>query len=349
MTEQRKSLFDFSVEELDQEIIARAAQSEENELFHFRDKEGTPCRDEIMTSVKKLHEAAPPRNEELDGMGTPDLVKALIFKADPAMDFTRNTWAGTIMDEYEIWDKQILNNTGCVAAVCLKDDLQTAKKGISILKTKNYGETFNLDEKEPFLCQPVAAGPIGTGFLVKEDVIATAAHVVNKNNITGTRFLFGYRMQEEFLPVLEFANENIYSGVKIINQIANPYGGDWVLVKLDRKVEEQPVVSLYTGDISFKQEVYVIGHPRGLPLKFAKGMSLRKIENSYFAANINIYSGSPGSPVFDLHTHQVIGMVVRSHNHDFRWTGKGWRSINFSHSKRVDCPRVPGFIDGGEI
>ena len=87
-----------------------------------------------------------------------------------------------------------------------------AKKGISTLKVKNYGEAFNLCDIEPFRHQPIAAGWLWSGFLVKDDVIATAAHCVNERNVTDLRILFGYKMVDSTTPVTMFSNDNIYHG-----------------------------------------------------------------------------------------------------------------------------------------
>ena len=50
---------------------------------------------------------------------------------------------------------------------------------------------------------------------------------------------------------------------------------------------------------------------------------------------------------FDRKTNEVIGIVVRGDNQDFRWTGKGWLSIIYPnpdiHSKEPQCTRVSEF------
>ncbi|NIO81255.1 MAG: hypothetical protein GTN68_11940, partial [Candidatus Aminicenantes bacterium] len=53
MAYKRKLLHECSVKELDRELIARGAQIPDEKQFNFRDKEGTPERDNIMTQVKK--------------------------------------------------------------------------------------------------------------------------------------------------------------------------------------------------------------------------------------------------------------------------------------------------------
>jgi hypothetical protein len=126
-------------------------------------------------------------------------------------------------------------------------------------------------------------------------------------------------------------------------------GSDWALVKLDRKVEGQSVATLSTKDISCGQEVYVIGHPVGLPLKYALGACDMDVSGAYFSADLDVYSGNSGSPVFDGETHECVGMVVRGDNRDFRWMGNGWLSVIYPnreiYSTGAQCTKESEFID----
>jgi V8-like Glu-specific endopeptidase len=124
---------------------------------------------------------------------------------------------------------------------------------------------------------------------------------------------------------------------------------DWELVKLDRKVKGQMIATLSKKDIFFDQSIYVIGHPVGLPLKYAPGARVGDIRGSYFTADLDVYSDNAGSPVFCSETHDVIGMVVRGDSRDFRWTGKGFMSVIYPNpvitSKGAQCTRVSEFIN----
>ncbi len=351
MDEQHKSPFEFSVEELDQELIARGARVPDEKKFDFKDKEGTPERHAVMEEVKDLYKAPPSLNQELSHISTWDLAKILVFKTRPTMDFTRGAWSEDLMDWNEISDDQIKRNAECIAAICMKDSLLTGKKGFSTLKVKNYGKTFNLCDIEPFRDQPIAVGPMVTCFLVKENVIATAAHFVNEENVSDFSIVFGFKMTDAISPVIRIPNENIYQGVKLLSRVykrkgIGGNGSDWALVKLDRKVVGQTVATLSTKGPSRGQAVYVIGHPCGLPLKYGAGISISNNPNeSCFNVNLKTYSGNSGSPVFDLHTHEVVGFVVRGANRDFRWTGNGWMSFEYPEGKEADCVKVSELLE----
>jgi V8-like Glu-specific endopeptidase len=77
-------------------------------------------------------------------------------------------------------------------------------------------------------------------------------------------------------------------------------------------------------DISCDRPVHVIGHPMGLPLKYAAGARVRGLEEALFAADLDIYMGNGGSPVFSSDTHQVVGIVTQGDPRDLRQTSKGW-------------------------
>jgi hypothetical protein len=377
-----KSLFEFSFEELDWELIARGAEIPAAERFKFSDKEGTLERDAIMARVKELYKTAPPRNKALSHIDTAELAKILsessrgrkaedtnkraIVEADDRMDvyeieeiekIKKMERMGTTQGIEEIEKieleygkiQKIKANANCTAAIFLKEDLIRYRQGLSRLKVKNYGEVFNLCDCEPFVHQPVASGPHCSGFLVKKDVIATAAHFVRDWGVTDLCIVFGFRMLNFYTSVFQVTDNDIYKGTKIIRQDYNPVNGaDWALVQLDREVRDREVAPLSTIDIACRQPVYVYGHPMGLPLKFAGGACVQdNTHNAYFAADLDIYMGNSGSPVFDGETHQVIGMVVRGYQKDFRLTGNCCVSVIYPtpgiYSEGAHCNRVSEF------
>lgn len=339
----KKSLFEYTIEELDRELIARGAQVPDVEKFYFNDKEGTPERDAVMSRVKELYQTSPSRNESLSHIGTWDLAKVLIFKSQPFLDVTRGEGTVELNDWNEILDDKAKKNAECVSAICFKDNLTDTNKGTSILKVKNYGKTFNLCDNEFFHDQPISAGHMGTGFLVRNDVIATSSHFIDENNVTDLRFVFGYKMVDASIPVTEFSKDNVYSGIKILHRRESPGNnhGNCLLVKLDRKVEGWEIAALSKDEVYWGQIVYILGHPLGLPLKYGSGASVfENITETFFWANLNMYSGCLGAPVFDINTHEIIGMVVKEADCDLRWTGKGWLSVQKPNGPGVDCFKI---------
>lgn len=348
----RTAQFELTIEDLDRELIARGAQVPHEELFKFDDTEGTPAREDMMIGVKKLYDKALSPNPALASISTEDLVKILIHKTRQLEENSkRGIWyEDHRMDCFGITDERVKKNANGVAAIVFEKNLIDEKNGFSTLKIKNYGKSFNLYENEAFREQPVTVGRVCTGFLVKNNVIATAGHCACENNVTDLRIVFGYKMLDPYTAVTRIPRENIYKGVKIIHKVLNREvnKSDWALVQLDREVKGREVVTLSKDKIASEQPVYVMGYPSGLPLKYAPGAKVRGFENAFFTADLDTYMGSSGSPVFNADTHEVIGIVVHGDTRDFRWTGKGWTSIIYPrrdiNSKGPHCTKVSEFI-----
>lgn len=187
-------------------------------------------------------------------------------------------------------------------------------KNSKIVK-KMYGTEFRLCDTERFYTQPCSA--FCSGVLVAPDVVATAGHCIDTASkgtppVKDIRFVFGYWIRDQENAELVVSNDEIYSG-KLFKRVYTPSNQDWALVKLDKPVtNHEPVPIRRTAKISDTEDVYVIGHPCGLPAKFADGAIVRSnSDKDFFVANLDTYAGNSGSPVFNRHTHEVEGLLVR--------------------------------------
>jgi hypothetical protein len=120
-------------------------------------------------------------------------------------------------------------------------------------------------------------------------------------------------MSNASTAVTTVSNSEIYRGVSLIERQEVDAGPDWALVRLDRPVLNHRVVRIRrSGRIGDGQAVHVIGHPVGLPTKFAGGAMVRNNSpGAFFVANLDTYGGNSGSPVFNSTTHEVEGILVR--------------------------------------
>ncbi len=356
MSNVRKPPVEYTIAELDRELIARGTEDFADRLFEFEDTERLPQRDRIMERVKAYYKSynTSPRIDALRYIDTWELVKIMIYKSGKHTGRVKGIWGSDDrMDFYEIRDEQVKKNAASVALVCLKEDIVSVKtKNSSMLKTRNYGRALSLCELEPFRDQPILMSFSCTGFLVKDDVIATAAHFADEGNVGNLRIVFGYSLKDRNSVIPQIPNCKAYKGEKIIGRVYDPEGtgADWALVKLDRKVEGQEIAVLSEKEVCCCQDIYVMGHPNGLPLKYAPGAKVSRITPAYFAAGLDIYSGNSGSPVFDTETHEVIGMVVRGDEANFRKTKKGWISVIYGRNTKncgggAECTKVSEFSD----
>lgn len=218
------------------------------------------------------------------------------------------------VDLFEVTDAAVIQDADSVVAVFPATSFVDNGDGTSGLLTMPFGPSRNLCPGERFFEQP--SGASCSGFLVAPDVVATAGHCVSALNLGSIRFVFGFRMLTALEAAATVDNDSIYQGTAVLGRQFSTRlarGSDWALVRLDRPVPDHPVVRIRrVGKIADGQAVHVIGHPSGLPTKFAGGAVVRNNATPiFFVANLDAYGGNSGSPVFNSQTHEVEGILVR--------------------------------------
>lgn len=247
---------------------------------------------------------------------------------------------------YDLVDQMILNNADSVVGIFNFDQIISNGDGTSKLVTRSYKEAQRLCSDEPFVDQPV--GPHCTGFLIAPDIIATAGHCIDGTNYLMKRFVFGFQMINRSLAKLVISDSSIYQAIGIIDRRLESNGSDYAIIRLDRPVTGRKALKLNRkGKIADKEGLYVIGHPSGLPKKFADGANVRdNSASTHFVANLDTYGGNSGSPVFNSNTHEVEGILVRGEN-DFVLINGCARSqvCPSTGCKGEDVTRVSEFIE----
>ncbi|MDJ0893859.1 MAG: serine protease [Alphaproteobacteria bacterium] len=251
----------------------------------------------------------------LAGYDTPTLVKALreaqkvIYEIDDRDDI------------FNVTDPSVRSNADSVVSLVDFGDLIDNGDGTSTIRTQHFGTALGLCSSERFRDQPTA--PFCSGFLVAPDIVATAGHCIDGGTLPRTRFVFGFRMKNSTEARLVVPNDDIFRGTAIIDrklEVGN--GSDYALVQLDRPATGRPITKIRrNGKIGKGEPLYVIGHPSGLPQKYAPGAKVRDSSpDAYFVANLDTYGGNSGSPVFNEKDHVVEGILVRGET-DFVFDG----------------------------
>jgi len=147
------------------------------------------------------------------------------------------------------------------------------------------------------------------------------------------------------------SHDNLY---KCKNVVFATLGGeeDYAIIQLDRKVVgREPLKLRKSGKINKDQSIFVMGHPSGLPLKYADGAKVFSHEGAYFSTNLDTFGGNSGSPVFNLETYEVEGILVRG-NQDYiirTHNGERCRRVNICDSQRENCKEWSNDIDGEQV
>jgi Trypsin-like peptidase domain len=215
-------------------------------------------------------------------------------------------------DLYQVTRKKVLEAADAVAALVEAANLTENADGTFSLATEPYKTEYHLCSGEPFASQ--STGCFCSGFLVAADVVATAGHCVKSaSDLGGIRFVFGFRMLNASAARTTFQPADVYRGVELLGREELGSGPDWALVRLDRPVVGRTPLRVRTsGKIRNSQSVFVIGHPSGLPTKYADGAQVRdNTPNAFFVANLDTYGGNSGSPVFNKQSAWVEGILVR--------------------------------------
>lgn len=185
---------------------------------------------------------------------------------------------------------------------------------------------MNVCAGERFIDQPVL--PDCTGFLIADDLLVTAGHCVETEyQCRNFRWAFGF-----VDGVTRLERSDVYSCVEIVEHslaTTSFITKDYSIIRLDRPVlGREPLPIRTEGRISAGEELAVIGHPTGLPMKIADNATVQNSRINFFYSDLDTFSGNSGSPVIGVHTGQVEGILV-----------EGEEDFEFVTDRRCYVPR----------
>lgn len=186
----------------------------------------------------------------------------------------------------------------------LKDNLEAEFSGCILHPDENY-------QTEPVLAH-------GTAFFVggpKNNLFLTAGHCAEAMKLANrkTYFIFDfYQGQEssyEFKDrILSVPSKNMFKLKKVVAYSDHPELGDWAIVKVKKTITgRKPLPINFAQVIRRTDRLYMLGHPKGLPMKFTNGV-VSEESQQWYRANLDGFSGNSGSPVFN--DQKVAGIFI---------------------------------------
>ena len=257
--------------------------------------------------------------------------------------------------------KKVYRNSRGTGCLVLRESLELNpdKKSYKLITTSLHKSQWFSDVspslKEKFLSQ--TSVPNATGFVVSQDTILTAGHNLSRK-INGIKeripyseafFILDYMIhQDGFTDSKKIPAELVFELIpdQEDNYIDSSIA-DWAIVKLKTKGK----IDLNKRKLNLKQEgvidntkLYVIGHPLGLPMKFADDSSIVNSPTglpNFFHADLDTFYGNSGSPIFCAKEHKVVGILSGGRT-DFTDVGGKQVSVSVSGEVRIAeiCQRI---------
>lgn len=206
------------------------------------------------------------------------------------------------------------------------------------LETKSLEKGMNFCPDEKFATLPLVSNC--TGFLIGSDLMLTAGHCV-KDKFDCQKNIWVLDYDDE----LGFSNENQFVKIdknKVVTcekliSVQENVKLDYALIKISKKLDDRKPFSIRKlGKVSTEATLAVIGHPMGLPKIVAGQARIRNNSLPYtFLTNADTFSGNSGSPVINLESHQVEGILVRGDS-DFQMDVELGCNRSY-HCGRNDC------------
>ncbi len=218
-----------------------------------------------------------------------------------------------------------------------------------LVTTQPLRDSYFMCPGEPFRDQDVAG--MCTAWLVAPDVVVTNGHcVVSQSDCEQKSFIFDYAINVEGQDMTVVPNETVFHCETMLAwDNTNNCDIDYAVLKLDREVTNRPALKVRgPGEPIASENLLIIGHPFGLPRKYAlEGNVINEWDNT-FTTTHDIFGGNSGSAMFDVESGVVQGLVsCGGSNLNWEWIDEGWElETKTGQPCDASCDEEGLFVDG---
>ncbi|PPK92789.1 trypsin-like peptidase [Nonlabens xylanidelens] len=227
------------------------------------------------------------------------------------------------LDSNSDWQKKILTSSQSVGVIVEKEKLLALNKDTyQINSSLTLKDRYNVCEDVPFNNQ-VLLGE-GTAFVKSNITLLTAKHVFTRPP-SDYVVIFEYYTINKLGEVLSFVDKKNTYNITSVSRKINAL--DIVEFEVDRSLDRAILPVGNSRDVQDTDEIYMLGYPLGLPMKLT--INARIINDSqpqYFYTDFDSFAGNSGSPVLNLTTNKVIGVLVSGID-DFTFNGNCFETV----------------------
>ena len=203
---------------------------------------------------------------------------------------------------------------------------------------KIQGPSLSANERlcrgQQFENQPVVS--LCSGVLISPSLVLTAGHCIfNEKQCRSTQFVFGVAFRTSSQREVVVSRSEIYSCAELIHSQhsnASQAVSDFAVIRLDRRVQGHAIASVDLRPVlPIGQPLIAFGYPNGIPMKFIGGrVRSNDPALSLFVTNLDSFDRNSGSPVFDVQTGKLEGIIVDGEE-DFIRDGQCFRARHCSN------------------
>ncbi len=150
-----------------------------------------------------------------------------------------------------------------------------------------------------------------TGFLVAPDLMISAGHCFKTmDDCLNKAIIFDVTTKSQKEKHYTAKNSDVFECREILASSEDGFA-DYALIRLNKKTNRPALPLRVKGMLSSKDEVFMIGHPLGQPMKISQKVKPFDLSNELqFKAPLDSFSGNSGSPVINARTLRVEGILV---------------------------------------